>query len=207
MMLVSVKQKRPVLIFCGLVAGSLAGLLLLPPIPQDQGYHHFADQRTLFGVPNFWNVVSNLPFIAVGSVGLRRFHRNPAIFVIFLGIFLTGFGSSYYHWDPSDRTLFWDRLPITLCFMAILAVVVEERVSPRLGLPCYGRFWQPACSVCCCGAGPAICGSTAGCNSFLALHCCCCCCCSRRNIPARSIGSSRRCFMRSPSCSNFKTIR
>jgi len=53
--------------------------------------------------------------------------------VIFLGIFLTGFGSSYYHWDPSDRTLFWDRLPITLCFMAILAVVVEERVSPRLG--------------------------------------------------------------------------
>jgi len=133
MMLVSAKQKRPVLIFCGLVAGSLAGLLLLPPIPQDQGYHHFADQRTLFGVPNFWNVVSNLPFIAVGSVGLRRFHRNPAIFVIFLGIFLTGFGSSYYHWDPSDRTLFWDRLPITLCFMAILAVVVEERVSPRLG--------------------------------------------------------------------------
>ena len=67
MMLVSVKQKRPVLIFCGLVAGSLAGLLLLPPIPQDQGYHHFADQRMLFGVP------------------------------------------------------------ITLCFMAILAVVVEER--------------------------------------------------------------------------------
>src|SRR5215510_3738078 len=133
MMLVSVKQKRPVLIFCGLVAGSLAGLLLLPPIPQDQGYHHFADQRTLFGVPNFWNVVSNLPFIAVGSVGLRRFHRNPAIFVIFLGIFLTGFGSSYYHWDPSDRTLFWDRLPMTLCFMAILAVVVEERVSARLG--------------------------------------------------------------------------
>jgi len=50
MMLVSAKQKRPMLIFCGLVAGSLAGLLLLPPIPQDQGYHHFADQRTLFGV-------------------------------------------------------------------------------------------------------------------------------------------------------------
>src|SRR6516165_10321155 len=132
MMLVSAKQKRPVLIFCGLVAGSLVGLLLLPPIPQDQGYHHFADQRLLFGVPNFWNVVSNLPFIAVGSVGLRRFHRNPAIFVIFLGIFLTGFGSSYYHWDPSDRTLFWDRLPITLCFMAILAVVVEER-QPKTG--------------------------------------------------------------------------
>jgi hypothetical protein len=64
-----------------------------------------------FGVPNFWNVVSNLPFIGVGAVGLRQFHRDPAVFVIFLGIFLTGVGSSYYHWDPSDRTLFWDRLP------------------------------------------------------------------------------------------------
>jgi hypothetical protein len=133
MMLGDAKQKRPALIFLGLMAASLAGLLLLPPIPQDQSYHHFADQRTLLGVPHFWNVVSNLPFIAVGAAGLRRFHRDPATLVIFLGIFLTGFGSSYYHWAPSDNTLFWDRLPITLCFMAILAVVVEERVSARLG--------------------------------------------------------------------------
>jgi Ceramidase len=133
MVLGSALQNRPVLIFLGLMAASLAGLLLLPPIPQDQGYHHFADQRTLLGVPNFWNVVSNLPFIAVGAVGLRQFHRDPATFVIFLGIFLTGFGSSYYHWSPSDSTLFWDRLPITLCFTAILAVVVEERVGKRVG--------------------------------------------------------------------------
>jgi hypothetical protein len=133
MMLASAEQKLPVIIFLGLMAASLAGLLLLPPIPQDQSYHHFADQRTLLGIPNFWNVVSNLPFIAVGAAGLRRFHRDPATFVIFLGIFLTGFGSSYYHWNPNDGTLFWDRLPMTLCFMAILAVVVEERLSARLG--------------------------------------------------------------------------
>jgi hypothetical protein len=123
------KPNRPALLFLGLMAASLAALLLLPPITQDQSYHSFADERAFFGVPNFWNVVSNLPFI----VGLRQFHRDPATFVIFLGIFLTGFGSSYYHWDPSDRTLFWDRLPMTLCFMGILAVVVEERVSARLG--------------------------------------------------------------------------
>ena len=102
------------------MAASLAALLLLPPITQDQSYHRFADPRAFFGMPNFWNVVSNLPFIAVGVVGLRQFHRDPATLVIFLGIFLTGFGSSYYHWNPSDRTLFWDRLPMTLCFMAIL---------------------------------------------------------------------------------------
>jgi hypothetical protein len=132
MMLDSAKENRPVLVFFGLMAVSLAGLLLLPPIPQDQSYHHFADQRTLFGVPNFWNVVSSLLFIVVGAAGLRRFHRDTAAIVIFVGIFLTGFGSSYYHWSPSDSTLFWDRLPITLCFMAILAVVVEERVGAAL---------------------------------------------------------------------------
>jgi hypothetical protein len=132
-MLAGTEQKRSTLIFLAVMAASLAGLLLMPPIPQDQSYHSFADQRTLLGVPHFWNVVSNLPFIAVGAVGLRRSHRDPATFVIFLGIFLTGFGSSYYHWNPSDSTLFWDRLPMTLCFMAILAVVVEERISARLG--------------------------------------------------------------------------
>ena len=132
-MLDSVKQKRPLLILLGVTVVSLAGLLLLPPIPQDQSYHHFADRHTLLGVPNFWNVVSNLPFILVGAVGLWQFHRDPATVVIFLGIFLTGFGSAYYHWNPNDGTLIWDRLPITLGFMAILASIIEERVSERVG--------------------------------------------------------------------------
>ena len=78
------------MIFLGLAAASLAALLLLPPILQDQSYHRFADERTLFGIPNFWNVVSNLPFIAVGAVGLRQFYRDPATLALFLGIFLTG---------------------------------------------------------------------------------------------------------------------
>src|SRR5271157_6561232 len=132
-MLGNAMQKRPALVFLGLMAASIAGLLLLPPIPQDQGYHHFADQRTLLGIPNFWNVVSNVPFIVVGAAGLRRFHHDPTTIVLFLGIFLTGFGSSYYHWNPNDGTLFWDRLPMTLCFMAILAAVIEERVNARAG--------------------------------------------------------------------------
>jgi hypothetical protein len=125
------RLNRALLIFVILMAASLAVLLLLPPISQDQSYHRFADQRTFLHVLNFWNVASNLPFIAVGSVGLQQFHRNSIAFVIFLGIFLTGFGSSYYHWDPNDRTLFWDRLPMTLCFIGVLTTVVEERVSAK----------------------------------------------------------------------------
>ena len=123
----------PVVVMGILTVGSLCGLLLLPRITQDQSYHEFADQRTLLGIPNFWNVVSNVPFIVVGAAGLRRFHHDPATIVLFLGIFLTGFGSSYYHWNPNDGTLFWDRLPMTLCFMELLATAVEERVNARAG--------------------------------------------------------------------------
>ena len=126
-------KSRPILALIILMAASLAGLLLLPPIAQDQNYHQFADQRKLLGIPNFWNVFSNLPFIAVGVAGLRQFYRQPATAVLFSGMILTGFGSAYYHLSPSDATLFWDRLPMTICFAAVLSAAIEERVDERAG--------------------------------------------------------------------------
>jgi hypothetical protein len=132
-MIARAKQNRPLLVLAGLIALSFAVLWLLPPIPQDQSYHGFADARPLLGAPNFWNVASNVPFILIGAVGLWQFHRDPVTVVLFGGILLTGFGSSYYHWSPSDGTLFWDRLPMTLAFMAMTSAVIEERVDPRLG--------------------------------------------------------------------------
>jgi hypothetical protein len=127
------KQNGPLLIFLGLMLASLAALPLLPPIPQDQSYHRLADGRAWWVIPNAWNVISNLPSIAVGAVGLARCRDDAATIVIFLGILLTGFGSSYYHWSPNDDTLFWDRLPMALAFMAILASVVGERVNAKAG--------------------------------------------------------------------------
>lgn len=133
MTLSSAKQDHRVIILLVFTIASLAGLLLLPPIYQPQGYHAFADQRALFGTPHFWNVVSNLPFIAIGAWGAWQFRRVPPILVLFLGITLTGFGSTYYHLDPNDDTLFWDRLPLAISFMVILAIAIEERVSATLG--------------------------------------------------------------------------
>jgi len=133
MVISSAKRYRPVLFLLGLIAASLAGLLLLPVIPQEQSYHQFADQRTLLGTPNFWNVISNLPFIAIGAAGLWQSRRDSATIVLFLGILLTGFGSAYYHWNPNDRTLFWDRLPMALGFMAILAIAIGERIDAKAG--------------------------------------------------------------------------
>ena len=133
MILEDPKNSRRVLAFLAFAALSLVGLVLLPPISQDQNYHDFADQRTIFGIPYFWNVVSNLPFVAVGVAGLRQFRRNPAIGFLFLAITMTGFGSGYYHLDPNDRTLFWDRLPMAIGFMIILAIAVEDRLDAKIG--------------------------------------------------------------------------
>jgi hypothetical protein len=127
------KSIHPLFVLAGLAAASLAGLALLPKIPQDQAYHLFADQRTLLGIPNFWNVVSNIPFVVVGAVGLARFRHNIATIVLFLSFVLTGIGSAYYHWAPSDGTLFWDRLPMTISFAAIFSLIAQERVGRTVG--------------------------------------------------------------------------
>jgi hypothetical protein len=125
-------RSHPLVFLFGLAAISLLGLLLVPPFPQPQDYHHFADAKTLLGITNFWNVVSNLPFIAVGAIGLMQV-RDRSARIFFLGVFLTGFSSSYYHWNPNDAGLFWDRLPMSVAFMAILSNVIEERIDPKVG--------------------------------------------------------------------------
>ena len=127
------KPERPVLVFLGLMGASLAALLLLPPIVQDQKYLLFADMRTMCGVPDGWNVLSNIPFIVIGAIGLAQFRKEAATIVIFAGILLTGFGSAYFHWSPDNDGLFWDRLPIALAFMALLAAAVQERLDARIG--------------------------------------------------------------------------
>jgi Ceramidase len=129
----SAKQSRPLLAIVVLMAGTLAVLLLLPPILQNQSYHAFADARSVLGVRNFWNVVSNIPFFLVGAVGLARCRHDAATTIVFGGIFLVGFGSSYYHLSPDDDTLFWDRLPMALAFMALLAGAIGERMSAKAG--------------------------------------------------------------------------
>jgi type IV secretory pathway VirB3-like protein len=109
-------------------------------------YHAFADQRSWFLVPNFGDVVSNLPFAIVGVWGLvftffscppETFEdsreRWPYVF-IFLGLLLTAFGSAYYHLAPTDDRLMWDRLPMTIVFMVLVAALIAERISLKAGL-------------------------------------------------------------------------
>jgi len=119
--------------------------LLLPPIPQPLAYHNFADHRGWPGIPNFGDVVSNLPFAIVGVWGLlvvlapgrTKFldSREPWFYLVaFAALILTAWGSAYYHLAPDNARLVWDRIPIMIVFMALLSAVIAERVTVNVGL-------------------------------------------------------------------------
>lgn len=130
-------MRRRTVLLLALVLAAVVAIGLLPPIPQPPEYHDFADGRTLLGVANALNVLSNLPFVLVGLWGLmacrRRFAERDLYAVFFAGIALTGIGSGWYHLAPDHERLVWDRLPMTLGFMALLAATVAERVDLRWG--------------------------------------------------------------------------
>jgi hypothetical protein len=113
------------------IAG-VAALWFVPAITQPESYHAFADRRTLLGIPNFWNVISNLPFAVVGILGLCAF-RDLSSRLLFAGVLLTAFGSGYYHLAPDTPRLAWDRAPMAVAFMALLALAIQERWNPKAG--------------------------------------------------------------------------
>ena len=135
--------KRKILLtsIIAILASSI--ILVQGPIPQDPAYHVFADQRMLYGIPNFWNVISNIPILVCGLAGLaltasQRYTGGlPSLqwhyALFFAGAVLIGMGSSWYHLQPDNDTLVWDRLPMTLTFMALFSAILGENISVRAG--------------------------------------------------------------------------
>ena len=143
------KQVRPWLPTL-VVAIAVAAMLVHGPIPQLEHYHDFADQRALFGIPNAFDVLSNVGFAAVGLWGLTalRSRERPlpagaiaGYAVFFAAILLTTFGSGFYHLAPDNARLIWDRLPIALGCAGLLAAV---RAQTRA---VHGRWILPALVV------------------------------------------------------------
>ena len=142
----SFNQKLAIL--AGLSAVIIVGTFFVPAIPQDAAYHQFADDNPWLGIPNFWNVASNLPFLVIGLLAIKDLNNgNLAILpefkisylTFFIGVALVGPGSAYYHWSPDNATLVWDRLPMTIAFMALFAIVIAEYLS----LPVAKRLLWP----------------------------------------------------------------
>ena len=131
------KEKIGIILLIISGVAALTTMIFIDPITQDQAYHQFADDRTILGIPNFWNVISNAALLFVGLIGFKKLNvpegTNYLYKIFFLGLILASFGSAYYHWAPENETLVWDRLPMTISFMSLFAIVICEFISVKIG--------------------------------------------------------------------------
>lgn len=132
-----------------IIALAATAMSLAPRFSQSLAFHNFADTRTWLGIPNFLDVITNAPFALAAAIGLANLQRRVrrervttapnsllridriCLTAVFLGIGLTSLGSAYYHLAPGNERLFWDRLPMLLTFLSLLATLIAERVSPQ----------------------------------------------------------------------------
>lgn len=128
----------------GISALAAVAAWLVPAMPQPLAYHDFADHRAMFGIRNFLDVASNLAFAFAGVAGLAVTLRQRGRFqfngegwpyaIFFLGVLFTAAGSAYYHLAPDNDALFWDRLPMTIAFMALVCSQIVDRINVHAGL-------------------------------------------------------------------------
>lgn len=111
------------------------------PIAQPLHYNEFADASAAFGIHHAADVLSNAGFALVAIWGwLTLWPRResdplragwPGYRLFLLGLFLTAFGSGFYHLAPDNARLIWDRLPIALACAGLL-VGVRGDTQPKL---------------------------------------------------------------------------
>jgi len=133
-------------ILVGVAVLAVGSTLFISPVAQDPAYHQFADRRAFLGIPNFGDTASNIGFLIVGALGLafvfgkrgRSMSEVPGdrwpYLIFFVGVALVSGGSAYYHVDPTTETLFWDRLPMTIAFMALFSAFITDRIHTRVGV-------------------------------------------------------------------------
>jgi hypothetical protein len=118
---------------------AVSGLFAFIPPPKGSGCsrsgYKFADSRGVGVLPNAIDVLSNLAFLIAGAFGLRLASRAPlpqqaSLHLFAMGLVLTALGSAYYHWAPTDKTLLWDRLPMTLAFAG--AIGAKDKAKANL---------------------------------------------------------------------------
>lgn len=135
---------------------ALAAWWSFPRLAQPQSYHHFADDRTRFGIPRFGDVITNVPFAVVAWIAIRgmstmehdktRFRTAGEALMyrsFFAALGSVALGSGIYHLAPANGTLFLDRLTMTLAYGALVPICMAERISPAAGL----RAWLPVMAL------------------------------------------------------------
>ncbi len=105
-------------------------------------------ERKGFIIKNFGDVLSNLVIFAGGVRGLallqvgntdfavgsiREWQQQVCLPILFSSTVAISAGSAYYHWNPNDSTLVWDRLPMTVAFVSTFCYMLEEYI-PDVGI-------------------------------------------------------------------------
>ncbi|MBL78911.1 MAG: alkaline phytoceramidase [Nitrosomonadaceae bacterium] len=123
--------------------------IIMPPTAQETQYHQFVDQRSYFGIPNFLNVVSNIFIFLAGLIGFIfllcsnkflihktfiHFSERWSYIILFLNVLVAGITSAYYHLEPDNARLMWDRIPIAIGIVTFLSITLMERISINFGL-------------------------------------------------------------------------
>jgi hypothetical protein len=137
----SLKPGSKWILILGTALAAAIIVAIIKPVPQPQSYHDFADQRTILGISHGLDVLSNLPFIATGLLGLY-FTAKPKSSLnaaqrwthatLFAGLALTGIGSGYYHLAPDNQRLIWDRLPMTIAMAGFVGALLVDRFGARV---------------------------------------------------------------------------
>ncbi len=147
-----INEKNGTIIILSISIAVLIAFFMFDPIGQDNEYHNFSDTMSGMFIPNMLNVLSNIPFLMVGVLGLVALKAEGrgalkilnanyyAYLALFLGAALVGIGSGYYHLWPSNETLVWDRIPMTIAFMGLFSVIISEFISIKLGRICLIPF-------------------------------------------------------------------
>ncbi len=119
----------PAIIMIGIIAAfAVHGRIAQPP-----HYNDFADHSALLGIPHAGDVLSNAGFALVAIWGWLALwpHRHsdplragwPGYRLFLIGLFLTAFGSAFFHLAPGNDRLTWDMLPIALAGAGLLVGV------------------------------------------------------------------------------------
>lgn len=127
-----------------LFAGVLCVLAIAgPQVMQDSNYHAFADQRTAWGLPCVMDVLSNVPFLVFGLMGLAATRQSPLCAaspvwrdlcnLFFYGFIIVFVCSSAYHLHADNASLWLDRMGMSVAFAGMLGMAAYNRVSERAG--------------------------------------------------------------------------
>lgn len=126
--------------------GSLLILLLSERIGQPVGYHELADQRLLFTLSGTGDLISNIPFVVFGILGLVLIYFGKISFqtdydkylihALLAVSILAGINSFVYHIKPNNTLIIFDRFTILFGISIFSSYVISFNRGVSSSLKC-----------------------------------------------------------------------